>query len=485
MRRLETTEHPFPDALKAADVTARAQSTSLKQVQQTVANLKANPTRETMKMVLDATALASSFFIPGGEAADAAEIGGESAIAEGAATDAADAVTDTSAAADTSAPTSASAETPAQRVATNVAAKASIPEGTAAQEEIPEVTNEDEAPTVESKQPEVHQNIRDAADAIAKREGFTPPPADTPLSEIMSKGIGDQFYARAKAGYAAIKDATGVDLETIDSRITDLQQGIKKAFGDTDKVAELKEDLAEAQKARNDATTKIEDAGLDPNQPSQDWKGYRSAYDVQNKAITPVVKGKAGVGAGEVVDPNALATRLKNMSVSKSATQPGRLQQFMGNDVTNTLRNNIEQYASDIKNLSQQLHRLNLLSATGQKALAELLERRTGTGIGQAIKQTVGNAPGVRALPQGVKNVMGIGEPQVGDIRALFDYEKMSNADKLARWTPEEQQTVAEFLQNRAAMSVGKLLVKGYTVHKILDGLGIHLPLSAGAGMAE
>lgn len=327
--------------------------------------------------------------------------------------------------------TTTPAQNAADEVATTNAAKAPISKGAPA-------VSADEAPTVQDVQPQVHQAIKDAVNEQAAEDGLKPLNPETSGQDAFHE-LGDQYQARAKAGYAQIKNATGVDINELGNQISDLKDKIGDAVGEPDKIERLQEQLVTKQQVMDTAKVQAEKAGLDPDQPGQDWKSYKASYDVGNKV--------RAASDGDVIDPNKLSPRLDKAMNNKYPGQAGRLQQVVGEDRANNLMDQINQQRGAIKDFEP-------TTATGQQAMKDLIRPNTGTGRVQAIKQALGF------------------EPKTNWIGTYSDMSKLPPEEMTARFGADAPAAKA-FVQAQAKNQVIKMAAKGLGVAAIGHLLGI------------
>lgn len=324
----------------------------------------------------------------------------------------------------------------ADTVATTNAAKSGLPEGAVA---------ETEAPTVQSVSPDVQQSIRDSANEVAQNEGLKPVPDNTPIRETFNN-LRDQFYARSKSGFAKIQEATGVDINQLQQDISKLNRKISDSVGEPDRIDSLTEQLQAKQEVADQAFADAEKAGIDTKQAVNDWKKMNAA-DEMNSHVVNSTSGRAGVGNGEITDPTKLAPRLEKASVSQSPTRPSRLQEFMGEDTANKLASTVEQNRGVIKDFEPS-------TATGQKAMQDLIRPNTGTGKVQAIKQSLGFSPKTNWLG------------------TYMDMSKLSDAEMVARFGADVS-NARSFVASQARWQIGKMLAKGVGIAAIAKTTGI------------
>ena len=94
-------------------------------------------------------------------------------------------------------------------------------------------------------------------------------------------------------------------------------------------------------------------------------------------------------------------------------------------------------------------------TATGQKALQEILQKNTGKGWLQTAKQTIGFSP------------------KTDYIGSLNDFNSLSSAEQAARFGAEAPK-VGAFLKQQAAWQVGKMLTMGATLATIGKITGVN-----------
>ena len=429
------------DSLRAVDNVARQHMSNIAPVQSVVDAFKANPTRATARTLIDASTAAATLLLGGGAGADA----------EAATTDAAVPTTTTAEAEAASAPARPNPfRQRIEQVAARNAAKAPISAGAEA------VT---EGPTVSDVQPQVQGAIRSSADAAAQDAGLKPVDPSTPIRQVY-QDVGDQLQARSKATYAQIKSTTGFDINDLVGKIKLKNAGIQNAItnGDEELAGKLEQERIGLENQVGDAMTKAKAAGIDVDSAAADWKRYKASYDINNHVVGST-SGVSGIGEGEQVDPNKLSPRLQRASIGKTPGRPGRLQEFMGDDSSQSLRNAVEQSRVSIKQFEP-------TTATGQRALQDILQSNTGKGWLQTAKQSFGFAP------------------KTDYIGSFRDFNKMPTEDATAQFGDEAPE-VGKYLQKQALWQVGKMVAKGATLEGIAHLTGadkalLHLIFSSG-----
>jgi hypothetical protein len=433
------------DSLRAVDNVARQHMLNIAPVQSVVDAFKANPTRATARTLIDASTAAATLLLGGGAGADA----------EAATTDAVVPTTTTAEAASAEAASAPARPNPfrqrIEQVAARNAAKAPISAGAEA------VT---EGPTVSDVQPQVQGAIRSSADAAAQDAGLRPVDPSTPIRQVY-QDVGDQLQARSKATYAQIKSVTGVDIkDDLLGKIKLKNTGIQNAItnGDEELAGKLEQERIGLENQVGDAMTKAKAAGIDVDSAAADWKRYKASYDINNHVVGST-SGVSGIGEGEQVDPNKLSPRLQRASIGKTPGRPGRLQEFMGDDSSQSLRNAVEQSRVSITQFEP-------TTATGQRALQDILQSNTGKGWLQTAKQSFGFAP------------------KTDYIGSFRDFNKMPTEDATAQFGDEAPE-VGKYLQKQALWQVGKMVAKGATLEGIAHLTGadkalLHLIFSSG-----
>lgn len=297
-----------------------------------------------------------------------------------------------------------------------------------------------DAPTIEDVQPQIQKGLRDTINSVAAKEGLKEVPADTSVRDL-GKNLGDQFYARSKEVFAKVKEATGVDLNELHEKISTISDKITDAIGDSEKEAPLEAAKTKLEWMADQAFDDAKAAGIDPEQARVDWKKFNASYDL-GKQIRMATDGRTGIGSGEVVDPNKLAPRLQKMADSNSPTQPGRLQQLAGDDLTKNLLTSAESGRGAIANFEP-------TTATGQKALQNLIRQNTGTGPTAALTG-----------------------PRTNWIKTFQDFNKMPAEEATAAFG-KDADAARQFLRSKARWQIGRRVVGGATLAAVATEFGI------------
>jgi hypothetical protein len=271
-------------------------------------------------------------------------------------------------------------------------------------------------------------------DAVAKNEGLQPVASNTSISDV-GKSLGDQFYARSKSIFGQIKNITGIDLNILHDQIGVLDDKIADAIDNPEKAGQLEQQKIGLENQAADAAKKFQTAtGIDPQQALTDWKKYNASYDF-GKQVRMATDGRPGIGTGEVVDPNKLAPRLNKMTQSNSPTQPGRLQQFMGDDLAKNLADNTEVNRGVIRDFTP-------TTATGQQALQDIIRQNTGTSRIATYKQALGFSP------------------KTDWVGVYKNFNALTPEEQAAQFG-NEANAAQTFIKSQAKFQVGKMLAKG------------------------
>jgi hypothetical protein len=331
----------------------------------------------------------------------------------------------------------------------------SIPAGAAPKPEVPETSNAADAPTIKSVQPQLQQTLRANVNAVAKGEGLQDVPATTSVRDL-GKNLGDQFWARSKDTFAKIQETTGVDLNDLHDKISTLDDKITDAIDNPEKQGQLEQQKLALENRAEGAFKSAKDAGIDPEQARTDWKKFNASYDY-GKQIRASTDGRIGIDDGELTDPNKLAPRLQKMADSNSPTQPGRLQQFMGEDNTNDLLNGVEQHRGAIKDFEPTVTpKMPATQATGQKALADFLAKDTGKSWTSQAKQLAGLNPKTN---------------YIGSYARM-----MTKPEEFTAALGPDAEAARAYITSQAKWQAGKMLAKGATAYGIAKILGISVP---------
>lgn len=347
------------DSIQQADLTARAQNHSAQLVEKAAAEFKKNPTRATARGITDAAGLAASFFIPGGEAADAAEVGGADAAVEGAT---ADAATDTAA---TAAPDSAAfkagaAVRNAPASATNYVSD--VKQGAAA------------------SQAPAQSALRSGAQAATEDSGVADSVALDPKAGIRT--LADDTIAavgkKESALYDTLNKASGTDLKTLYDHVEEVQDALDDPTNIANRTA-LQTELKTTQDAISAGEKQATANGIAPESLEQAKGLTQQRYalqDVKAKLFNneAVVKGNVAHGVDETINVDSAisnAERLNKPSKFAPEGAPTRLQQALGEKGAN--------------NLMKNLYQAQKAGVTGLKRQQFLTKVLKGVGIGTGL----------------------------------------------------------------------------------------------------
>jgi hypothetical protein len=200
----------------------------------------------------------------------------------------------------------------------------------ATKEEIParKMSTPSKAPEPVDLQP----GIRQAMNKVAEKEGLKPIPESTDIRDV-PKALSDQLYFRSKAGFDAVKKATGVDINILKDQMYDLRLKIDSTFDNPDLEGKLIERMNALDDQAQSALQEAEKQGVNVRQPLEDWKKMHAASEY-GTAVRQSAEGRYGV-----INPDKYAPKVEKMYRSNSPTQPGRLQQLAGNEVAEGIRN--------------------------------------------------------------------------------------------------------------------------------------------------
>jgi hypothetical protein len=323
------------DAIKAADAQARSQNGVGQRIQEAVAAFKANPTRESVKTMLDAAVLAASTLI-GGEAVAPEVAGGEASLEDLEAANAAKAA--------------------------QAAPKPGLVQNVLKGEQV--------------AQAPAKQALRSGANAAAQDAGVATkvaPAAETqPIRSLMDKPIAE-LAKTERATYDAINKAAGTDLKDLYDYRSELQDALDDPTNVANRTSLQKEmkvtqgqiDKAEASAAKN---------GVKPDALTHAKAMTQQRYammDLKKKLFDneSVVSGNLEHGVTEDINVKSAIRQLENLDKpSKFAPEgtPTRLQQALGEDGARALKQSLY----DAQNAGQ--------SALTKQKWATYL----GTGIG-------------------------------------------------------------------------------------------------------
>jgi hypothetical protein len=235
--------------------------------------------------------------------------------------------------------------TPADTAAQKATQKVRLPEGEEGQAatkiKTPKTTEMTIGPQGTMHEPILQQGIRQKINDLMKSEGLKPVGDTVDLRDV-AKEASDQFYARSKAGFDEIKNATGVDLNVLRDQISDLYDKRAEIFNDPEKEGAIIEKINGLEDEADAAIQKAQDAGIDTEKPLQDWKKMKAANDfgaTLRASVDPHIK------SGTLT--TKYTPRLEKMYRvnPKYPNQPGRLGQLFGKDAAESLRD--EAYAAD------------------------------------------------------------------------------------------------------------------------------------------
>jgi hypothetical protein len=251
---------------------------------------------------------------------------------------------------------------PIESSTAKLAAKSDLPTG------LPERTPNIPEWHIENQQI-INEGLRDVVNRVAKDDGLEPVQPSS-LRDLV-KDLGDQYFNRSKAVYQQVEDATGVNITDIRNKINTLNDKISNAVDNPELEDTLAEQRDTLEKRGADAMEQAKAQGIDSDQAISDWKKGNAAYDL-GKQIRASVKTRGSADIVDTVNPGSLADRFHKMADSNSPTQPGRLQQLMGDHAESILRTADEGAIFD-----QNIKDLKNMPATGQQAMQDLLKQST------------------------------------------------------------------------------------------------------------
>jgi hypothetical protein len=337
----------------------------------------------------------------------------------------------------------ANGEAPIESAVNKTVAKSGLPEGS------PETT----APIGEDIQPTLQKGIHDIAKSAGQDAGID---AEAPKSvRDAFKTQADAVLEKSKAAYKELDSASGGQWQRFDNALKNINRQIQEKVGIDDDAVELLE------QKRNEIETSqaqlVEDLKADgkvkpelADKAKADYKKAMALSDVDN-AVKASTKGRAGVGQGiETVDPNKLAPRLQKLYDS------GRLKQAVGEDAASEFIG----HAENAQTATQSIKDFVPSSATGQKALADLIRPNTGTGV-------TGRMTGIPQLRQ----LLGF-EPSTNWLGVYRDMSGLG-ADEMTTRFGADAPLARTYVQRQALYQIGRILAKGYALKKISENVGI------------
>lgn len=209
-----------------------------------------------------------------------------------------------------------------------------------------EGTEPQPAPTGTMHEPVLQNSVRQQVNKVAADEGLKPIEDKTDLRDV-GKDLANQFYARSKAGFDAVKKATGIDVNVLRDQISDLYSKKAEVFSDPDKEGALIEKINELEEQANGAFEQAKAQGVDVDKPLSDWRKMNATSDYGEQvrsSVDPLQKSGT-------FDPSKYAPRLEKLYRSDPrypgrydtetgtfTENPSRLEQVFGKQGSETMR---------------------------------------------------------------------------------------------------------------------------------------------------
>jgi hypothetical protein len=402
------------DSLKAASDTAVQHVKNIVPLKAAVAAYHENPTRFTARAVTDAVALATSFL--GGDAAGAPEAAApEAEAATGAVADspswlqsmnpfrAKAAVTPSPVPAGTAAGDAASIVDEAEPLdvkATQATRKVGLPEGRTATSDVEtQQALADQAKTQVANQAEAGKQVqanlqtglRETWNNVADDNGVPRSAANVSIREA-GQQVGDSIYARSKASYKLIDDATDGEFQPNADALKNVNLKLRDIAG-TDDAAEAK---LMAQKQRlewqqDQLFDQAADNGVSKDtvqSAKNDFHKAQAIYDTNHQirmtttGLPPEVAG--ALDNPEVVKSGNLMNRLVKDYSPEEGGKPGRLVQAVGDENAHSMLSHTSAaQVAENKLLATVIDNnpdFSALPATESKALREIIRPNVKAG---------------------------------------------------------------------------------------------------------
>jgi hypothetical protein len=297
------------DSLKAANDQAAKQNAVKQQVEAAAKAFKENPTRETARGVMDATAFVASLF-GGGEGAAPAEATAEGSAETGAATEA------------------------ATQAATQTATKPGLLKQVIKGKEV--------------AQPAAKGALSDAATAAAKDTGVGATVQPQGVRSLLDDTIA-QSATKERGLYDAVNKAAGTDMKSLYDRAEELKDALDDPTNIANRSAlqtELDATNTHISQGEASATKNLVNAPKAIQEAKQATQQRYSLQEVKSKLFNNegVVSGNIEHGAAETINTDSAikaAERLNKPSRFAPEGTPTRLEQALGQDGASKLLKNL------------------------------------------------------------------------------------------------------------------------------------------------
>jgi hypothetical protein len=326
------------------------------------------------------------------------------------------------------------AATPAEAATAKAVAKSKLPVGSPATV----------APTGEDIQPTLHQGIRDFVNNTHNDAGLPPVPDTTSVLDVPQQSA-DAFQARSQSTFKQVEDITKVNPTTLRDIMSARADQIENflAAGKDEEAGNLQQlqlnDENRMAKAFNDAKAK----GVDVEQARSDWNKSLRADELSSAVRSS--KSSTSTLANPEIDPSKLTPKLQKLYESQPGGKTAKLSQLGGDDNAT----NLVETAENARGLTAAIKDFEPTSATGQKAMQDILRPHTGS----------------RVVGTGMKTNF---------LKSLADFEQMSPADQAERFPGAgEVEQARSYLKSQARWQVGKRIAAGVGITAIASSLGV------------
>jgi len=343
---------------------------------------------------------------------------------------------------------SPSKPTLAQQVASETAAPATPVEVATAKavskSKLPTGSPASVVPTGENIQPTVQQGIRDFINKTHADNGLPSVPDQTSVLDVPQQSA-DAFQARSQSTFKQVEAITKVNPTTLRDIMSARADQIESflAAGKDEEAGNLQQlqlnDENRMARAFNDAKAK----GVDVEQARSDWNKSLRADELSSAVRGS--KSSTSTLANPEIDPSKLTPRLQKLYESQPGGKTAKLAQLGGDDNAT----NLVETAENARAATTEIKDFEPTSATGQKAMQDILRPNTGS----------------RLIGSGMKTNF---------LKSLDDFEKLSPAEQAERFpgTGEVEQA-RSYLKSQARWQVGKRIAAGVGITAIAASLGV------------
>ncbi len=324
--------------------------------------------------------------------------------------------------------------TPAEAATAKAVAKSGLPAGSPASV----------APTGEDIQPTLHQGVRDFVNNTHADAGLPPVPDTTSVLDVPQQSA-DAFQARSQSTFQKVEDITKVNPTTLRDIMSARADQVENflAAGKDEEAGNLQQlqlnDENRMAKAFNDAKKQ----GVDVDQARSDWNKSLRADELSSAVRSS--KSSASTLANPEIDPSKLTPKLQKLYESQPGGKTAKLAQLGGDDNATKL----VETAENARGSAAAIKDFEPTSATGQKAMQDILRPNTGS----------------RVVGTGMKTNF---------LKSLDDFEKLSPAEQTERFPGSgEVEQARSYLKSQARWQVGKRIAAGVGIAVIASSLGV------------